>query len=145
MPKIDLSVQIKKDKKDVYQVLKRMDRFAEFVSGIKHVRLTKKKADSVLAEWNISIDGASIMWTEETTFFDKAMEIRFKMVEGDYTKYKGKWILKKAPRGTNLQLAVDIDWGAPELMRFVGPIIEKKTRRAFRALLLGIKKEAEKK
>lgn len=143
MPTIDLFMRIRKDKGSVYGILKAMDQFPSFVNGIKHIKITKKMGNMIVAEWKINIDGANIIWIERATFYDKDMKIKFKMLEGDYDQYEGQWVLEDAPHGTILRLVANINWGAPGLMKFVGPLIEKKTRRALRGLLLGIKRKAE--
>lgn len=140
---INTSIPIRGTKEAVYNLLKNMENFPEFIHDIKSIKVNKKMDNTFIAEWNINIDGANIVWVERDTFSNRDMHIKFKMLHGDFSAYEGEWLLESAPYGTTLRLLGHIDWGAPALVKFVKPTVEKKAKRAFKSLLLAIKKEIE--
>jgi len=142
---INVSVPIRGSKESIYTLLKNMEQFPQFIRDIKSIKVTKKMDNTFITEWNITIDGANIAWLERDTFNNRDMHIKFKMLHGDFNVYEGEWLLKDERQRIVLSLSVYIDWGAPALIKFVKPIIEKKTKRALRTFLLAIKKEVERK
>lgn len=143
MPKIDASINVKRDKDIVYKLLKRFDRFPKFIPDIKNIKILKRVNGTLVTEWDINIDGVNINWSEENRYFDKDAKIEFSMLSGDYNRYKGEWCVDETPMGARLRLSADIDFGAPALMEFTNPIMLRKTKRSFRTLLRAIKKEVE--
>jgi len=145
MSQIKAYTTIKESKEIIYDLLKDLEKFPAFIRDIKSIRIMKRKRNVMITEWKISIDGVDVIWTEEDTFDDQDMRIKFRMLEGDYDKYEGEWAIEDTPAGVRLRLFANIDWGAPRLVKYVKPILERKTRQAFRTFLMAIKKEIERK
>lgn len=141
---IKIAVVIKSNKEVVYRLLRNMESFPEFIRDIKSIKVNKRIGNESITEWHINVDGANIAWVERDIFRDRDMRVDFKMLSGDYDRFEGAWDLKDDPKGVRLELVAKIDWGAPVLVKFVKPVIEKKAKRSFRTFLSAIKKEAEK-
>jgi len=124
----------------IYKILKRIDDFPKFIKNIKQVHSRKGGANSIISDWNVVVDGAIIKWQEEDVYDDLNKTVAFKMIEGDYNKYEGRWKVEDLHGSTKLIFCVDIDWGAPALVKFVGHILKEKTSRSIRSMLLEIKK-----
>lgn len=143
MPIIEVSKLIKQDKNKAYNLLKNIESFPEFMRNIRSIKILERGEKKIITSWNIAIDGAEIFWKEEDFFDEENCKIHFKMLEGDYNKYTGTWSVGKDNKGSRIILKVDIDWGAFGLAKFVGAILEKKTKCALRGMLLAIKKKLE--
>ena len=144
MPRIKVSVNIKRPKHEVYKVIRDMEKFPNFMRDVKSLRIIKRVSDEhFITLWEIEIDGAPVNWKEEV-FFDKAgSQIKFNMMEGSYKKYHGAWSLQDSQLGTKLIMEVEFDWGIPILEKYVGKTLETKARRGLLGMIQAIKKEAE--
>lgn len=141
MPRIEVSKIICADKKRIYEVIKNMEYFPEFMRDVKKVRVIERKGSRVVAEWKTDIDGAPVEWVEEDVFNDEKMTFRFKAIDGDY-KYEGFWRLHEDGAGkTKVLITANFDWEVPTLEKFVGHILEKKARNSLRSMLNAIQKK----
>jgi ribosome-associated toxin RatA of RatAB toxin-antitoxin module len=144
MPIIQLSTIIRNNKRQaVYNLLKDMQRFPIFMRDVKDIDIIEKKGNKLITFWRVSIDGADIFWKEEDIFNDKQMNLKFRMIEGDYSKYEGEWSLEDISEDTRIILYANFDWGVPAFEKLVGDILKKKARDALRSMLNAIKKELE--
>jgi coenzyme Q-binding protein COQ10 len=142
---VSVSTPIRGTKESIYSLLKNMEQFPQFIHDIKSIKVTKKMDNTFITEWNITIEGANIVWLERDTFNNKEMHVKFKMLHGDFNAYEGEWLLKDERHKIVLCLSAHIDWGAPAFLKFIKPVIEKKAKKAFKTFLLAIKKEVERK
>lgn len=141
MPRIEVSKTIAAAKKEVYEIIKNMERFPEFMSDVKQVKVIKKQDDKIVTEWKADIDGVPLEWIEEDIFNDKEMSCAFKAIEGDYG-YKGRWKLEEANNGkTEVSVMAEFDWEVPHFEKFIGHILEKKARSSLRSMLSAITKK----
>lgn len=141
MPRIEVSKIIHADKKRVYEVIKNVESFPEFMRDVKKVRVVERQGNRVVAEWKTDIDGAPVEWVEEDIFDDEKMSCSFKAIEGDY-KYEGKWKLDEDGTGkTRVSILADLDWEVPTLGKFIGHILEKKARNSLKSMLNAIQKK----
>ncbi len=146
MPKIEVSTIVrKKDKQAVYDLLKEMQNFPIFMHGVKKLDIIEKKDNKMITSWKVEIDGASLLWKEEDTFNDKEKSLKFKMLEGDYDNYEGKWQLEELSGDTKIILSANFDWGVPAFEKLVGDVLRRKARNSLRSMLNAIKKLLEKK
>lgn len=141
MPKIEFLTVVKADKKKVFETIKAMERFPEFMRDVKNVKIIEQKENRMITAWEADIEGVPVRWTEEDVFDDREMTCKFKTIGGDY-KYEGIWKLEGNKNGkTNVLISADFDWGIPKLEKFIGNILEKKARRSLRSMLNAIAKE----
>jgi ribosome-associated toxin RatA of RatAB toxin-antitoxin module len=142
---IEESIIIPVSQNHVYSLLKNMGSFSRFIYDIKKIKCKKIEKNKIISDWNIIIDGAMIMWREEDIYHDDSGTIDFRMIEGDYTGYEGSWRTVGMPKATKLIFSVHIDYGAPALVKFVEPILTKKTKRSIKSMLIAIKRKLVKK
>lgn len=141
MPIIEVSTTVKADKGRVYEIIKAMEHFPEFMRNVKQVKVLERKDNRIVTEWKTDIDGAPVEWVEEDIFDDEKMSCSFKAIEGDY-KYEGKWKLDEDGTGkTRVSILADLDWEVPTLGKFIGHILEKKARNSLKSMLNAITKK----
>ena len=144
MPSVKVATTIRREKDAVYQALKKLDDFPSFLKDVREIKIRSSNENKIISDWKVDIDGTPIEWTQETTF-DKD-EIRFRMLEGDYEKYEGSWLLRESGCGTTrVELQAEFKWGVPGLERFVGPTLEKQAIRSLRGMLLAVRRKLQKK
>lgn len=139
--KLESSIIVKQPKETVYNLLKNMERFPEFMENVKQVTLLEGRGDRTITEWEIDLDSIAIIWKQENIFDDRQMSIRFKMLEGDFGRYEGEWNLFGLLTGTEIQLTIVVDWGAPALARYIEDVLKKKTQDTLEGMLNGIKRK----
>ena len=141
MPFITSSIIVSQDPQTVYELIKQMGRFSEFMRDIKESKIIKTEENKMITEWDAELDGAPLHWTEEDIFDDEQKKINFKMLESDYDSCAGEWKIEQSPNGTKITLSADFDWGIPNLEKFVGPVLKRKAYKGLHGMLRCIKKE----
>lgn len=145
MPKLKVSAIIRKsNKQKVYNLLKKLDKFPTFMHNIKKLEIVNNSVNKSITSWEVVIDGARLLWKEEDIFNDKDLNIKFKMLEGDFNAYEGEWRLEDTLNGTKIEFSANFDWGVPALEKLVGNILKRKTRKALKSMLSAIKHKLEK-
>ena len=137
--KIESSIIVKQPKEAVYNLLKNMECFPEFMENVKQVTLLEGRRDRTITEWEIDLDNTAIIWKQENIFDDRQMSIKFKMLEGDFGRYEGEWNLFGLLTGTEISLSAVVDWGMPHWERCAKDALEKKIKSYFLGILLSIK------
>lgn len=144
MPKISVFVTVKRNREDVYSVVKNVERFPQFMRDVKSVKVLKRSDGGIVAAWEADIDGAPLNWKEEINFDDENFQARFNLLEGGYKAYSGRWFVEGIHGDTcKLSLEANFDWGIPILERYVGKALETKARRGLLGMVQAIKKEVE--
>lgn len=144
MPKFKVSVVIKRPKEQVYNVVKDVESFPNFMRDIKSLRIIKRTDNGIVAAWETDIDGAPVNWKEELYFDDANLQVKFNMLEGNYKEYQGRWFIENHHNNTKLSIEADIDWGIPILEKYVGKVLEEKARRGLLGMIQAIKMKLEK-
>lgn len=147
MPQVESSIIVKKISRDkCYDFVKNnVIRFPEFIADIKELRLIRKlPPDRIITDWTIDLGGAFVKWKEEDIYNDKDFSVSFCMLEGDFSKYEGKWQFEDIGDETKICISALFEWGIPNLGKYVGPVLEKKAKLSFKSMLLAIKKELKK-
>ncbi len=141
MSKIKVSVTISETKEKVFEVIKAMDRFPEFMEDVKSVNIVYRSRDKLITEWKTDIDGTPIEWTEEDIFDNKELICKFRTLKGNY-KYNGTWKVEEIGLGqTRITINTEFDWEVPNFEKFLGHILTKKARISLRSMLNAIKKK----
>lgn len=140
---IESSITVKQEVKRVYNLLKEMERFPWFIAGVESVRARELSENKKITEWKIDIMGTPMSWKEEDIFDNKNMGIRFRMLEGSFADYYGKWKVSKSLTGTMISFSVNIDWSVADLKGPLGPILDQKARLAVKWILREIREKAE--
>ena len=143
MPKIEVSIAVNKDKKDIFELIKHLEHFPIFVKDIKNIKVVERYPNRIITDWEANIDGARVIWREEDRFDNFNSTMYFTMLKGDFKGYKGKWVIAKHKKISKIYLLVDFDWGIPIFERFVGDILLRKARVYLKGMLKAIKKKIE--
>ncbi|MFH1798787.1 MAG: SRPBCC family protein [Candidatus Omnitrophota bacterium] len=143
---IKYSTIVRCDKKFGYEFIKNnFVRFPEFVSNIKKLKLLRElSSNKRIVEWMVNIDGANVHWKEENVFNDEDFSMFFNMIEGDFSKYEGKWLVENVLGVTKISISIMLDWGIPNLGKYVGPVLERKAKINTRSMLWAIRKRLNK-
>lgn len=144
MPHIEVSIIIKGASSKVYNTLKSMENFPNFMRDVKSLKIIKNFPDQIITAWEIEIEGAPVKWKEEDIFDDEKLELNFNAIEGDYKEYRGKWKIIPQHSHTKLTIEANFDWGIPVLEKYVGKTLEKRARLALLGMLKAIKNKVEK-
>jgi coenzyme Q-binding protein COQ10 len=143
MPYVERSIIIQGAIEDVYALAKDMERYPEFMPDVESVKVIKRDANLTVTEWETSVDGTPIMWTEQDTFDDKNFTIEYQLIEGDLDKFEGIWKFENTSEGTRVTLTVDYDFGIPELTNLIGPTLAEKVGENSEMMLQGMKNRIE--
>ena len=143
MALLKASTTIKQDRKTLYSLLKNMEYFPRFISGVESINVKRLSDHLVVSNWRINVDGTIVTWEEEDIFNDKNYSIDFRMREGDYGAYEGSWKLNENDKGTEINLTAKIDWNFPQFTREISKALDKKAALALRWMLREIRKSVE--
>ncbi len=135
------SIIIKRGKKEVYNLLKDIEKFPQFIKDINSVKIVERTEKGIVSDWNMNIDGLPLSWRQLSILDEQNGVIRFRMIDGDFDKYAGEWKLAELLTGTEVRLSIAVDWGVHFLNKYVGAALETKTRSILQGMLNGIKKE----
>ncbi len=144
MPKIEVSTNIRDTAINIYNTIKNMESFPNFMRDIKSLMIIKKFPDKIISAWEIEIEGAPVKWKEEDIFNDEKLELSFNALEGDYKKYQGLWKIIPMDKYTKVVIEADFDWGIPVLEKHVDKVLKKRACFALSGMLQAIKKKLEK-
>ena len=128
----------------VYQIVKDMGRYPEFIPSLKEVTVLENGPGYTVTKWVSKVQSFTLQWTERDTFFDEERRVEYKLVEGAMKKFEGKWLVEPQTDGTTkVHLDVDFELAMPALRDFLGPMAKKIMRDSLKSLLQGIKAESE--
>jgi ribosome-associated toxin RatA of RatAB toxin-antitoxin module len=127
----------------VYELAKDMERYPEFMPDVESVRVIERESHRTVTEWETSVDGTPILWTEEDRFHDDKFLIEYQLIEGDLDKFEGEWRFVESKGGTEVTLTVDYDFGIPELTNLIGPTLQQKVGENSEMMLQGMKRRIE--
>jgi len=143
LPAIKASVNVPLDAPTVYAFFKKVELFPKFVPRIKKVQvLWRIPPNRQITDWEVDIQGVSVMWKEEDTFDEVHHVLSFRMLEGDFASYAGSWNAEQHGLSTRLVVEARIDWGIPILGRFSGKALERKAAAHIRGFLRGLRNGA---
>lgn len=145
MTHIEEQILINGNKKDIFHSLKNMKSFPAFMRYIDSLKVDQVSPVKFVSDWSINMDGVPVRWKEEDVVDENNFVINFNMINGDYAKYKGRWEVIDSAHGTKVRIVANIDWGAPAFTSFkeVKTILRRKTIKAFKGMLLAIKRQIE--
>jgi len=144
MPTIEVALDIRSPREQVYKILKDMESFPSFMRDVKNIKIVKEVDGRIVTAWETEVEGAPVHWREEDFFDDANYQMKFNLLDGNYKGYNGLWSVENSLRGSKLKLKADFDWGIPVLEKYVGKALEEKARRGLLGMLQAIKIKAEK-
>ncbi|MBS2033660.1 aromatase/cyclase [bacterium] len=143
MAYVERSILIEGPIERVYELAKDMEAYPEFMPDVESVKVIEREPHRTVTEWETSVDGTPILWTEEDRFDDENFVIDYQLIEGDLDKFEGQWRFVRCGSGTQVTLTVDYDFGIPELTNLIGPTLEQKVGENSEMMLEGMKRRIE--
>jgi coenzyme Q-binding protein COQ10 len=140
---VERSIVIKGPIDEVYSLARDMEGYPNFMPDVESVKVISKQGDTTVTEWETSVDGTPILWTEKDLFDDANHTITYALIEGDLDKFEGMWRFTSTAEGTCVTLTVDYDFGIPELTNLIGPTLEQKVGENSQMMLEGMKRRIE--
>jgi ribosome-associated toxin RatA of RatAB toxin-antitoxin module len=122
VPYVEVSKVINAPKGQLYEILKDMEKYPQFMKDLKSVKVLERHANTTLTEWETKIMGNKIKWVERDIFDDDNQHIRYHQHSGDLHKFEGEWILQEGENGTRVTLTVDFEIGVPMLAGLLNPV-----------------------
>lgn len=143
MAYVERSILIQGPIERVYELAKDMEAYPDFMPDVESVKVIEREPHRTVTEWETSVDGTPILWTEEDRFDDENFVIDYQLIEGDLDKFEGQWRFVRSGSGTQVTLTVDYDFGIPELTNLIGPTLEQKVGENSEMMLEGMKRRIE--
>ena len=143
MPYVEASIAIAAPARVVYELAKDQERFPQFMPDVEAVTVLEVHPDRTLSRWKTLVEEAPIEWIEEDRFYDDALRIEYKLLEGDLDTFEGAWTFDERDGVTHVKLTVDYDFGVPTLAELIGPTLQKKVVENSEMMLAALKNEAE--
>lgn len=145
MPSFHYEIKVSASSIQIYEILKDVTSFSDFMSSVKKIDIFKKEGNIINTKWAVDFDGVPIEWTEEMIFDDKLHIIKFKSLTGDYMR-SGQWNIYKDSEGkkTCISLEMAYSWNAPNFDHFFGDVYNKKAEQATKGMLYALKKRISK-
>jgi ribosome-associated toxin RatA of RatAB toxin-antitoxin module len=142
---LKLSTKVMSGRENVFKAIKDMERFPEFMTFVKNVKIISNYPNKLISLWQLEIDGAPITWRQEDIIDDLNFEIKFRMLEGDYEHYEGKLSVESIDADTSrVNISAQFGWGMPILEEYVKNVLMKKARLALGGMLKALKLRIEK-
>lgn len=143
MAYVERSIVIQGPVERVYELAKDMEAYPDFMPDVESVKIIEREPGRTVTEWETSVDGTPILWTEEDLFDDENFVIDYRLIEGDLDKFEGQWRFSREGGSTKVVLTVDYDFGIPELTNLIGPTLEQKVGENSEMMLTGMKRRIE--
>ncbi len=143
MPYVETSISIAAPRREIYELAKDMERYAEFMPDVEYVKILRRDGNTAVSRWKTLVEEAPIEWTEEDVFDDVNTRIDYRLIEGDLDKFEGAWTFDEHDGVTDVKLGVEYDFGVPTLAELIGPILHKKVEENSIMMLRALKEKCE--
>jgi coenzyme Q-binding protein COQ10 len=140
---VEKTIEIQAPAKAVYELAKDMESYPDFMPDVESVRVVSREGNSTITEWETSVDGTPILWTEKDIFHDDSLTIDYQLIEGDLDQFEGRWTFVQQDQHCLVTLTVQYDFGIPELTKLIGPTLETKVGENSSMMLEGMKAKIE--
>ena len=123
----------------VYEQLCNMEQYVEAMKNIERVTVLSRAEHTAETQWEATLDGRKLTWTEEDVYDREARTIEYRLIEGDFSEMSGNWHVEDmADGGCCVTFNVSFAFGIPMLAMFVEPILKRKLEENSHMLLDGI-------
>lgn len=144
MPYVESKITIKGDGNKIYEIIKDMASYPNFMKDLVSVEILERGEDYTVSHWVSNVDGRKIVWTERDTFYPQDLKITYAQTDGDLKKMEGDWTIEEQGEDCEVTLAVDFEFGIPMIAGLLNPILKKKVRENSENMLKSIKEQIEK-
>lgn len=119
----------------VMRLLTKVQQFPTYIPTVKEVSVIQKTDNVIKTKWKVQADSVPISWIEEDTLAFNKSAIYFKAIEGDLEEFRGEWLFKDHPEGTEVIVNVFLKVGIPAIADFADIYVRKMLTRNFEAIL----------
>src|SRR5205085_7382991 len=103
---IQLFRTLRVDPHRAFDVVYDVARFPSFMPSVTSAKVTSDDGDHKIVEWEMSIDGAPLSWTEDIRYDRQRLTADFKALDGMFLHFDGSWRVRAAEDGAELQVSV---------------------------------------
>ncbi len=143
MTKISLKVNVRTTKQRLWGLITHPEKYPAFIRDIKDITILQRDQSVALLKWKIKHEEVELQWTEQCHYDNENANLSFHMVRGDFAAYSGTLSIGHSGVGVDLVLDATIDWGLPSFEKVIAKVLEERVRRAFMAMIVAIKRYAE--
>ena len=143
MPQVVSQIVIQGSKQKIYDVIKDMTAYPQFMQNLLSVEILEQGENTDLTHWVSDVDGRRIVWTERDNFYPDEFKITYAQTEGDLKKMAGAWTLIDVPEGVSVTLTVDFEFGIPMIAGMLNPLLKRKVRENCVNMLQAVQKQIE--
>lgn len=119
----------------IIRLLTKVGEFPSYIPTVKQASLIQRTGNIMKTKWQIQVDSVPVQWVEEDILALDKNTIYFRAIEGDLEKFKGKWIFKEHPEGTEVIVDVCLNVNIPGIKDFAQAYLKKIVTRNFEAIL----------
>lgn len=135
---IHISRSLRVDPQLAFDVVYDVARFPSFMPSVTSVDIVTDDGDHKIVEWEMSIDGAPLSWTEDIRYNRELLTADFKALDGMFLHFDGSWRVRPGEGCTELEITVFYDLGLPEIEAIIGPLLDQRLRQNLDAMLENI-------
>jgi len=137
---INVSRVIPAQKWRIIRLITKVWEFPSYIPSVKEASVIEKKRHTMTTKWRVQVDKVPISWVEEDTLLLDENTISFRVVEGDLKEFRGAWIFKDHPQGTEVTVNVYLEVGIPAIREFADAYVKKLLTMNFEAILQGVER-----
>ncbi len=139
---IKISRILQVDPSRAFEVVYDVANFPSFMPSVTSAEVISDDGDHKVVEWEMSIDGAPLIWTEDIRYNHEHLTAEFKALDGMFLHFDGTWRVSAGEHGTKLEVSVLYDLGLPEIEAIIGPVLDERIRQNLDAMLENIEMRA---
>ena len=145
MPIVRSSIEINATIDKVYALAKDVERFPEIMPDVESVKIVAREGNRTISQWVgvIRQFKRTVKWTEEDEWDDKQRRCVFRLTQGDFSKYEGRWDFLEVDGGTKMVLVLDYEFSVPLIGPIIKGVVQKLVTANCEAMLRALKGEAE--
>ncbi|HEX6989131.1 MAG TPA: SRPBCC family protein, partial [Bacillota bacterium] len=142
-PYVEVSKVIQGSRDRIYDVIRQIEDFPEFMEDVESIRVLERDERSSLSEWITRLEGRRLRWIEREVYHDHQYRIEYRQTEGDLKKFEGEWRLEETPEGTRVTLTCEFELGIPMFAALLHPIARIKVKENVESMLEGVRRKIE--
>jgi ribosome-associated toxin RatA of RatAB toxin-antitoxin module len=145
MPTVHSEISIAAPCAAVYALARDIERFPEFMEDVEEVEILEQTPERQVSRWVAPVKEMrrTVRWTEEDFWNEQEYVCEFRMLEGDFTSYGGRWEFEEVPEGTAVRLRLDYEYDIPMIGALIQNLLRKKMQQNADSMLAALKREAE--
>lgn len=124
----------------VVRLITKVWEFPTYIPCVKETSIIQKTHNTIKTKWRIHVDNVPVSWTEEDVLALKENTINFRAIDGDLEEFRGKWMFREHPQGTEVTINVILRVGIPAIKEFAQAYVKKLVTRNFEAILEAVER-----